>query len=154
MNENTPQELGRTGNALDDHGCDDTTFCLDCFRADLQHDDFRGDLAFLAVLRMKALVAIRVEQDGVSLEDAWGDILSGARCVADTKSPDAARATAAKLLSEVLGDYLVHRLVLTHSEPRPIEVHHKQMEIVRRTYARIDEIGLEGSQPDLLEPIN
>jgi len=82
MNTNTPQQLGRTETALDDHGCDDSSFCLNCFKADLLLEDFRGELAFLAVVRMKNLVAIRVAQDGVSDQDAWSWILSGARTVA------------------------------------------------------------------------
>src|SRR4051794_11450804 len=154
MNTNTPQQLGRTETALDDHGCDDSSFCLNCFKADLQLEDFRGELAFLAVVRMKNLVAIRVAEDGVSEQDAWSWILSGARCVEDTHSKDPARAHAAKLLSDVLGDYLVHRMILAHAEPRPLALSHKQMEIVERTHRRLDELQADGSEPDFFEPLN
>lgn len=155
MTTNTPQQLGRTSDLLADHDHSPKRMCLHCFWADLDNfDDFRADLALLAIAQMKRLVALRHAAGGVSMEEAWHGVLDAPALMADIASDDRERSIAASELREVIGDYIQHRVILQHPEPRPLNLTQKQHEIVARTYARIDAIETEGREPGLFPPPN
>ena len=155
MNTNTPQQLGRTSDLLATHDHNPKRMCLHCFWVDLESfDDFRADLALLAIAQMKRLVGLRYAAGGVSMEDAWHGVFDAPALENDIASDDRERSIAASEFREVLGDYIQHRVILQHPEPRPLELTQKQHEIVARTYARIDAIEAEGREPGLFPPTN
>ena len=150
MNTNTPQQLGRTTALLAQHDHSPKVMCLHCFWADLEDfDDFRADLALLAIAQMKRLVELRYAGGGVSIEDAWHGVLDGPALMKDIASEDRERSLAASEFREVFGDYIQHRVILQHPEPRPLVLAEKQHEIVARTLARFDAIEAEGREPGL-----
>jgi hypothetical protein len=67
----------------------------------------------------------------------------------DIASEDRERSLAASEFREVFGDYIQHRVILQHPEPRPLVLAEKQHEIVARTLARFDAIEAEGREPGL-----
>lgn len=155
MTTNTPQQLGRTSDLLANHDHSAKLICLHCFWIDLEaHDDFRADLALLAILQMKRLATLRYAAGGVSIEDAWHGVLDAPSLMRDIASADRERSIAATEFREVFADYLQHRAVLQAPEPRALELSQKQYEIVERTLARLAAIEAEGREPEFFPPTN
>jgi hypothetical protein len=155
MTTHTPQQLGRTSDLLANHDHDPKVMCLHCFWADLENfEDFRADLALLAIAQMKRLVFLRYAAGGVSMEQAWHGVFDAPSLMSDIASVDPERSIAASEFREVLGDYIQHRVILQHPEPRPLELTQKQHEIVARTLARMAAIEAEGREPGLFPPTN
>jgi hypothetical protein len=151
MTTNAPQLATSSTHARHDHGPD--VFCLRCLDIDLEQNDFRGDLALLFVAQMNRLARLR-SANGRTSADAFHGALNAEALMKDIVSSDADRRIAAIEMREVLCDYLQHRVILLHPEPRPLKFAQMQHDMAARTRERLEAIADEGREPDLFAPIN
>jgi hypothetical protein len=151
MTINTPQELGRTT-----YRCDHLAreICLNCIVASALHDrDLRADAARIALVDLRHLARLRAV-DGQDFASHWFSIVDRDRMTRDLRTNEPQRRLAAIVANRSVSDFHHVLRAFSRTDGPPKRIGRRVAEIMERTRSRLEDIGREGAEPDLVPILN
>jgi hypothetical protein len=150
MTIHTPQELGRTTYRCN-HPSND--LCLNCIVRSADDGELRADVARVALFDLRDLARLRAA-DGRDFAVHWFAVVERDRMAVDIRSEDPERRVAAKQAKNSVSDFRETQRAFRRTDGPPKRMGRRLMEIMQRAHARLEAIGREGGDPDLVPVLN